>query len=61
VNPDAAIALMIMGHTADRQLAEVWAQEAARRGATPKALADAWAEWDRREAEDVRVIRVPSW
>lgn len=47
MNLSAAFALIAMKLLPDRDEAQHWARVAARCGASPSELADAWADWER--------------
>lgn len=47
MNLAATIALIVMLQLPDREQAQHWANLAVRLKATPKQLADAWADWER--------------
>lgn len=56
MTPEAMGALIRMGGALTRDAAQECAQEAARLGASPAELAEAWAEWDALQDAQVTVI-----
>lgn len=56
MNAPAAAAINAMGQCISREMAQHWARRAAKRGATPAELAEAWAEWDRLQDAQVQVF-----